>query len=118
MCSFSLSVSFSPQNFHLMRRISEPILSGRGLNKQLEHSVVAGHEMDGSKLISIFPGDFSSSTLPHLISIVTQHLGIPTETISVKAELIKLLLFQVGDHQSCPFDQDMRPGTASYSINI
>ena len=67
-------------------------------------------QIDASKILSTLPKDFFGSPLRKLASLAIKNLGFPAPVMKVKAQAVKLILYQKGDCQSCPFDQDAKPG--------
>ena len=90
--------------------MSEPILHGLGMNRVLDSSAVQASQVDVSKILSTYPEDFFSTGLERLASSAVQHLGFPSAIMTVESQVVKLLLFEVGDHHKGSFDQDVKPG--------
>ena len=90
--------------------MSEPVLNGKGLNRALDPATVQAVQIDASKILSTMPKDFFGPNLDELASSAVQHLGFPPAVMKIEPQLVKLLLYKKGDHQSCPFDHDEEPG--------
>ena len=97
--------------------MAEPVLYRKGLNKALDLATVRAAQMDASKILSTLPNFFSSS-LDQFASSAVEHLGFPSAVMNIEAQVVKLLLFEKGDHQSCPFDQDAKPGNKLTSFPL
>ena len=116
ICIYSLLVSFvflfliTIQDLHHLKSFSEPVLHCKGWNQALDKTAVSSCHIDASKICHTIPEDFLSSSLGQLASSAAQYLGFPASVITVEHQAVKLLLYEKGDHQSYPFDQDAKPG--------
>ena len=100
-----------PQEFQQLKsEMSQPVLHGKGLNRVLDPATARAAQIDASKILSTLPKNFFRSSLDQLASSAVQHLGFPAAVMNIEAQVVKLLLYYKGDHQSNPFDQDAKPG--------
>ena len=98
--------------------MSEPVMYGKGLNQALNLATVQAAQVDVSKILSTKPADFFSTGLDQLALLAVKHLGFPPAIFKIEAQVVKLLLYKKGDHQSCSFDQDANPGDTLKPFSI